>query len=368
MSTDRAERSGARARVLVDATGLGTLGATFDSDLVELLKAAGRNGDDLVVVCKPRDAKLFKSFELEVHRAPDSVKSERSRRWWVDWGLPKLAREVGADVIHSPHGVFPVFTRLGRVVSVRWGSGAADRLRRVVSTFRVDVTVPSSAIADHLRAVSGLPANRVHLAPLGVDRDRTSIPDWEAIEAASDLYGVGDWMVVIGASEKYDGLIAFRDGFRQATEYSQARPTLIVLGLSERSALEAFADMIDAGFDIRIVSDIANDERCAIIGGSLITVVADDSDETARALIDVMACGATTLALSTPSLIEIGGDAVDYADATAAAIEIAITGLLNNADRRRELAQSAVTRSHRYSWEESLAAHRAAWERAAARR
>ncbi|MFM6967848.1 MAG: glycosyltransferase [Microbacteriaceae bacterium] len=367
MSTDRAERSGAPARVMVDATGLGTLGSDIDSDLIELVKAAGRVRDDIVVVCKPRDAKLFKSFDLDVHRAPDSVKSERSRRWWIDWSLPKLARSVGADVIHSPHGYFPAFTRLGRVVAVRWGTGASDRLRRILPTFKVDVTVPSTAIGEELRAIAGLPANRVHRAPLGVDKDRTSIPDWEAIQAAGDLYGVSEWVVVIGTDSRLDDLTAFRDGFRQATEFSGLRPTLIVLGVSERKALAVFTDMIDVGFDIRIVSGIANDERSAVIGGSILTVVTDDSDATGRALIDVMACGATTLAIQNPALVEIGGEAVDFADATPAAMEIALTGLLKNEERRRELATAAVTRSHRFSWEQSLVAHRAAWARAAAR-
>ena len=61
------------------------------------------------------------------------------------------------------------------------------------------------------------------------------------------------------------------------------------------------------------------------------------------------------------------GRSVEHAEPTPAAVEIAVTGLLNNPDRRRELATAAVTRSHQYSWDESLAAHRAAWARAASR-
>lgn len=367
MTTEWPEKPAGKPRVLVDATGLGTLGSEVDSDLIELLKAAGRLKDDLVVVCRPRDAKLFKSFELDVHRAPDRVRSERSRRLWIDGGLPKLAKAVGATVIHSPHGVFPVFTRLGRVVAVRWGTDVADRLRRVLSWLKVDVTVPSTAIADELRALSGLPANRVHVTPLGVDRDRTAIPGWEAVESVGDLYGVAEWISVLAVDTIPDVVAAFRDGFRQATEFSGTRPTLIVLGMSEPVAVAHFAQLVDAGFDVRIVSELDDSERCAILGGAQLTVVLDDSDETGRALIDAMACGASIVARQSQTLTEIGGDAIEFADATPAAVEIAITGLLKDADRRRELATAAVTRSHRYSWDESLAMHRAAWARAASR-
>ena len=202
---------------------------------------------------------------------------------------------------------------------------------------------------------------------LGVNRDRTAIPSWEAVESVSDLYGITEWIAVLASDEHPDAVTAFRDGFRQATEFSGARPTLIVLGMAESAAVFRFARLVDAGFDVRIVSELDDSERSAIIGGSQFTVVLDDSDETARPLIDAMACGAAILSLPTPALVEVGANVVEYAEPTPAAVEIAVTGLLNNPDRRRELATAAVTRSHQYSWDESLAAHRAAWARAASR-
>lgn len=367
MSTERPDSTAGTVRVLVDATGLGTLTGEVDADLIELLRAAGRTKVDLAVVCRPRDAKLFKSFDLEVHRAPDRVRTERSRRLWIDWGLPKLARSLGATVIHSPHGYFPVLTRRGRVVAVRWGTSATDRLRRILSTIKIDVTTPSTTIGEELRAASGLPANRVHLAPLGVNRERTTIPTWEAVEAVTDLYGVTEWIAVLATEANLDAVTAFRDGFRQATEFSGTRPTLIVLGMTESAAVSHFSKLVDAGFDVRIVSELDDAERSAILGGSQFTAVLDDAHGTARPLIDAMACGAAILAVPTAALLEVGADAVEYADSTPAAVEIAVTGLIKNADRRRELATAAVTRSHHFSWDASLAAHRAAWARAAAR-
>lgn len=367
MATEHTDPSTGLDRVLLDVTGLGTLTAAIDADVIDLARAAGRSGDDLVVVCRPRDAKLFKSFDLEVHRAPDRIRTERSRRLWIDWGLPKLARTVGASVIHSPHGVFPLATRLGRVVSVYQSTGANDRARRIVSAVRTDVTVPSQSIADEFRAATGLPANRIHLAPVGVDRERTAIPSWESVEAVGDMYGLTEWLALVATDADSASIEAFRDGYRRATEFSGRRPAVIVLGLSETVALAHFAELIDAGFDIRIVSDVDIAERCAILGGALVAVVLDESRETGRALLDAMACGATVLSRSTPALREFGGDAVDFTEDSPAAVEIALTGLLNNDERRRRFATAGVTRSHQFSWDASLAAHRAAWSRARAR-
>jgi hypothetical protein len=367
MSTERSEPTSDQVRVLLDVTGLGTVSPDIDSDVIELAKAAGRARDNLVVVCKPRDAKLFKSFDLEVHRAPDRIRSERSRRWWIDWGLPRIARSVGASVIHSPHGVFPVLTSIPRVVGIRQSSGPNDRARRLARTVRTDVTVPTQSIADEFRESTNLPANRVHVAHLGVDKERTAIPSWESVESIGDIYGISEWVAVVAAPGDASATLAFRDGFRQATEFSGHTPTLIVLGLPEPIALEHFAELIDGGFDIRIVSGIDNDERSAILGGALISVILDDSHETGRALIDALACGATVLTRHIPALSEIGSDAVDYAEDSPASFEIAVTALLKDDERRRERATAAVTRSHAFSWDASLAAHRAAWTRAHAR-
>ena len=351
-------------RVLVDATGLGTLSDEIDSDLIHLMRAAGRTGDPVVVVCRPRDAKLFKSFDLEVHRAPDRIQSERFRRWWVRWSLPALARQLGADVIHSPHGLFPVRSRIARVVSVRDPSMATRRRTWRIDRAAGDVVVPSQVIADDLRGRTGLPAHRVHIAPVGVSKESSLIPDWEVVDSTADLYGMTEWVTVLAAEDATDAIDSFREGFRRAFEFGERRPTLVVLGLTDVVALRHFTELVDAGFDVRIVSDPEPLERTVLLGGARIAVVLDESGRTGRALIEAMACGSTIVSRRTDSLVEVGGDAVEFVDDSAAAVEIVVTALVSDSDRRRRLAATAVAQSHRFSWEASLVAHRAAWSRA----
>lgn len=355
-------------RVLVDATGLGTLTGDVDSDLINLLRAAGRTNDSIVVVCRPRDAKLFKSFDLDVHRAPDRVQSEGFRRWWVRWGLPTLAREFGAAVIHSPHELFPRRSRIARVVAVRDPSAAARSRARRIDRAAIDVVVPSTAVADDLRDRTGLPTHRVHVAAVGVTKDPSSIPDWEVVESTADIYGMTEWVTVVATETAPDAIAAFRDGFRRAVEFGERRPTLIVTGLTDAAALRHFSELIDAGFDVRIVSDPDETERAVLMGGARITAILDESNRTGRVLLEAMACGSTIVSRRTDCLVEIGGDAVEFVDDSAAAVEIVVTALLSDADHRRRLATAAVARSHAFSWEASLAAHRVAWSRASRRR
>ncbi|MEN9740999.1 MAG: hypothetical protein RLZ72_1265, partial [Actinomycetota bacterium] len=331
-------------RVLLDATGLGSRDSLADEYVVELAKAAGRQHADVVVVCKPRDAKLFKSFDLEVHRAPERVVSERQRRWWISWGLAKFAREHGAHVIHSPHDVYPTSGRVRRVLAVHDPVGdPIARAYRSAVTLRVDVVAPSSAVAHDILDATGAPANRVHVAHRGINKSIVAIPQWEELTAFSDTYGASDWIAVVASSDSMESFEAFCDGFRRATEFGESRPTLIVTGVDDAVALRATTGLINAGFDVRLVADIPDGERNAFLGGSLFSVILDNSHRTGRALVEAMMCGATVVTPTEPVFIELAHDAVEFAEPIAASMEIAITALLTNPERRQSLATSAVT-------------------------
>ena len=355
-------------RVVLDATGLGTLDSLVDEYVVELARAAGRTSRDVVVVCRPRDAKLFKSFDLEVHRAPDRVLSERQRRWWVSWGLPRLASELGAQVIHSPHDVFPTSSRVRRVVAVHNPIGSPPRIavRRATSR-RIDVIAPTEAVAADVRAATGAPSNRVHVGQRGVDKSRSRIPDWDALTAFEDTYGTTEWVAVAASLNTLDALSAFCDGFRQATEFGDRRPTVFITGIDESVAVSRTRGLIDAAFDVRIIGTVPDDERSALFGGAVFAFIADDSNRTGRTLVTAMMSGATIITLHEPVFTEMGGTAVEYVEPSAASMEIAITGLLNNSDRRQVLATSAVTAANAFTWDACLDAHFEAWTRARSR-
>ena len=363
-------------RVLLDATGLGTLTPDRDLYVVELARAAGARGAALSVVCRPRDAKLFKSFNLDVHRAPDWVRSERRGRTWVQWGLPRLARELGVDVIHSPHERFPLVSSTRRVVSVHGTPSSpvaprvasrSERWNGLAASSRVDVVVPSNEIAHVFMADTAARPNRVHVAHRAVDKSLFRIPDLAALDMFADTMGLTDWIVIRGEHRSAHSTIALLEAFRRATEFEASRPAVVITNPSERIVYTVAEKLVDAGFDIRIVDDLDEGELFTLLGGAMLVVQLDDSAQTATGVLEAMACGTTVLALRTPAHLEIGGDAVAYADDSAASMEIALTPLLNDPESRQSLATRAVTRSHEFSWDLTLAAHLDAWARARAR-
>ena len=82
-------------------------------------------------------------------------------------------------------------------------------------------------------------------------------------------------------------------------------------------------------------------------------------------VLEAMACGAAVLTTTELSLIEVGGDAVEYTGTDDRSIASALSALLADPARRAELSSAAVTRAAGFTWDRAAAVHVAAYEQAA---
>ena len=103
--------AGRTPRVLVDATSVpadrGGVGRYLDG----LLGALGRRDDiDLAVVCQRTDTERYARQLPHAHvvGAPAAVTHRPARLAWEQTGLPLLAQQVGAKVLHSPFYTCPL--------------------------------------------------------------------------------------------------------------------------------------------------------------------------------------------------------------------------------------------------------------------
>src|SRR3712207_1516977 len=97
-------------RILVDATAVppnrGGVGRYVD----QLIPALDARGTSLAVVCQRRDLEHYGKLapSSEVVAAPEAVGRRPARLLWEQAGLPRLAEQVGADVLHCPHYTMPL--------------------------------------------------------------------------------------------------------------------------------------------------------------------------------------------------------------------------------------------------------------------
>ena len=110
--------SGHSPRVLFDATSVpadrGGVGRYVDG----LLGALGRLSADLAVVCQRSDTERYARQlpDARILPAPAAVAHRPARLAWEQTGLPLLAQQVGAEVLHSPYYTCPL--RAGCPVTV----------------------------------------------------------------------------------------------------------------------------------------------------------------------------------------------------------------------------------------------------------
>jgi hypothetical protein len=107
-------------RVLVDATAVpadrGALGRYVDG----LVSALGEAGADLAVACQRADEERYERLvpSARVVAAPPAIAHRPARLAWEQSGLPLVAQQVSADVIHSPHYSMPLRPGAPTVVTI----------------------------------------------------------------------------------------------------------------------------------------------------------------------------------------------------------------------------------------------------------
>ena len=170
--------------MLLDATAVpsdrGGVGRYVDG----LVGALCESGQDLVVVCQRSDAERFHRLAgaADVVPGPSAIAHRPARLAWEQTGLPLVAQQVGADLIHSPYYTMPLHAPVPVVVTVHdvtffsepelhsavktgfYRSATRTAVRRASR-----VVVPSRATRDELvRLLQADPA-RIDVAHHGVD-------------------------------------------------------------------------------------------------------------------------------------------------------------------------------------------------------
>ena len=116
-------------RVLLDATAIpaqrGGVGRYVDS----LVAALDADGAALSVVCQHHDADMFAALAPHSRLVPiaEELTSRPARLTWEQTTLPRLARRLPVDVIHSPHYTMPMTASVPCVVTLHDATFFSDR-------------------------------------------------------------------------------------------------------------------------------------------------------------------------------------------------------------------------------------------------
>jgi glycosyltransferase involved in cell wall biosynthesis len=364
--------------ILLDATAISAQRGGVGRYVEELARQSAAAGAPVVVVCQPRDEPVFASFDCDLVVAPSSVQSVPLRFIWEQFGLPALARRLGATVIHSPHYTFPLVTTTRRVVTVhdltfwsyperhswlkrtffRWWISASARRH-------LDVIVPSRATGQEYERVVRARHDRITVAYHGVDTATFHPPTETDVTRFARKHGVTEWVAFLGTIEPRKNIVPLIEGFQSAVAATTRPPALLLAGAPgwDHTVTAAIDAAVRSGFDVRHLGYIPLEELSAFLGGATVVAYPSEGEGFGLPVLEAMSCGAPVLTTRSLSLPEVGGDAVAYTDTSAPAIGVALSALIEDPARRAELSRSAIDRAAEFTWSSCVSAHRAVWER-----
>src|SRR5215217_5151557 len=242
--------AGRPPRVLIDATSVpadrGGVGRYVDG-LLGALDKRDKTDVDLAVVCQRADVERYTRLlhNAKVIPGPVAVTHRPARLAWEQTGLPLLAQQIGAGLLHSPFYTCPLRAACPVTVTVHDATFFTepehyDKSRRTFFRSAIKtslrraarVIVPSKATRDELIRLLDADPTRIDVAYHGVDPTAFHAPTEEEKARVRARLGLGDtgYVAFLGAKEPRKNVPNLIRGWARAVADWPHPPALVVAG------------------------------------------------------------------------------------------------------------------------------------------
>ena len=373
-------------RVLVDATDVptdrGALGRYVDG----LIGALIGTGVELAVACQRADDERYARLApgAKIVAGPVGLGHRSERHAWEQTGLPVVAEQVGADVIHMPNYSMPLRPGRPTVVTIHDLSFFTDPERyteinavalmsatKTAARQAARLIVPSNATRDELVRVLSIDPGRIDVAHHGVDHRLFHRPDEVQVSRVTARLGLHGrpYVAFLGSLTPRKNAPALVSGWAAAVADLAEPPALVLAGGGGWSQeLDKAVSGVPPHLRLIRPGYLPFADLPGFLGGAIVVAAPSRGEGFGLAVLEAMACGAPVLTTYRTSLPEVGGDAVAYTEPDADSIAVTLRALLDHPERRTALSEAGYARAQDFTWAASAAAHVASYKRAADQR
>jgi glycosyltransferase involved in cell wall biosynthesis len=294
--------------------------------------------------------------------------------------LPRLARRIRCDVVHSLASTAPVWGRFARVTTIhdlhyKLVPDAHFGLRAV----GMRILVPAAARRSHrVIAVSHSTAHDL-VEHLGVPRDKIDVV-WHGVGAAPhatplpepDLRArleLGERPLVVTAAAKRPHKNLVRLLQAHARLPAESRPMLVLPGYPtpHEAELVACARALGTAEHVRMAHWVSAEELEGLFAAATAFVLPSLHEGFGLPVLEAMARGVPVATSARSALAEVAGDAALLFDPEdVEAIAAALTRLVGDERERARLRAAGLERAAQFSWDRAAAETVASYGRALA--
>ncbi len=321
---------------------------------ISLVRAlAARAPGEMVLFLRPDAPQALATVTVEQHRAPLTTRVPLDQLW-----VPLAAARAGVDLLHSLAFPTPLLWRGPSALTVHDATPwlhpdtvslgmrfyyrplFPQALGRAAAVFTV-----SEAAKRDLVAAAGIPAERIHVTPNGVDASFFSPHPPEERRAP--------YLLAVGTLEPRKNLPLLLEAFRLLRREGRDLELRIV-------GRQGWADSLPLGDlvpHVWITGPVPEQDLPALYADAACFVLPSLYEGFGLPLAEAMAAGAPAVASDIPALREVGGEAVRYADPSAPeSFAAAIRAALDAREETEALRAAARERARGFTWEACAAA------------
>jgi glycosyltransferase involved in cell wall biosynthesis len=345
--------------------------AAVDSENEYVIFARGRHFDDLPAMRPgPPAGPAYRTGRragvrvLKV-RAP----SRPLRLLWEQTVLPWRLRQLGIDVLHSPHHTTPLAPcGYRRVVTIhdltffllpeRYPTTRRlyfQTMTRLSARVADAVIVPSEAVKGDVMRILGLPPERLFVIPEAAG-PAFHPQDAVAIEAVRRRYGLeGLFLLSVGSLEPGKNRERLLEAFARLRA-GGLKHTLVVAGQRawRYEGEEPLARRLGLADSVRFLGHVPQADLPALYSAADLFVFPSLYEGFGLPALEALACGTPVVASNVSAVPEVVGDAaLQVSPLDVEAMADAMERLLRDDRLRSDLRERGLERAAQFSWEKA---------------